>query len=122
MKIAITSENGNGLNAPIAGHFGHAPVFTMVEIEDNKIIDVVSVENPFLQGHAPGQVPKFINEQGANGIITGGMGSRAITFFEEFGIKVYSFSSGTVDDAVKMLIDGKLETGKASCGGGDHGC
>ena len=37
MKLAIPSETDLGLMSMRSGHFGHAPYFTIVEIEDGKI-------------------------------------------------------------------------------------
>ena len=74
MKIAITAENNNGLESTVAHHFGHAPYFILVDVENGEVTASQSVGNPFLNGHAPGQVPGFIKEQNADVMLSGGMG------------------------------------------------
>ena len=39
MKLAVPSETDAGLESIRSGHFGHAPYFTVVEIEDGGTFD-----------------------------------------------------------------------------------
>ena len=59
MKIAVTAETNNGLDSMVAQHFGHAPFFILVDMEDNEVCAVQTVANPFATGHQPGQIPGF---------------------------------------------------------------
>ena len=81
-----------------------------MDIEDGKIKDVNSVANPYYASHGePGQVPAFIRDQGANVMLAGGMGGRAVAFFEQFGIEAVTGASGNVKDAVEAYLGGKIE-------------
>jgi predicted Fe-Mo cluster-binding NifX family protein len=108
MKIAITAENNNGLESMVAQHFGHAPYFILVDVEDGQVTATQSVANPFVNGHAPGQIPGFIQEQHADVMLSGGMGGRAIQFFEQAGIQAATGASGTVRQALESYLGGKL--------------
>ena len=108
MKIAITAENNNGLDSLVAQHFGHAPFFMLVEVENGKVTAVQGVANPFAEAHQPGQIPGFIHEQKADVILSGGMGGRAIEFFEQAGIKAATGASGTVRQSLGNYLRGKL--------------
>ena len=114
MKIAITAENNNGLESVVAQHFGHAPYFILVDVEDGQVTSTKSVANPFVNGHAPGQIPGFIQEQHADVMLSGGMGGRAIQFFEQAGIQAATGASGTVRQALENYFGGKL-TEAAPC-------
>ena len=114
MKIAITAENNNGLESLVAQHFGHAPYFILVDVEDGQVNSTQSVANPFVNGHAPGQIPGFIQEQHADVMLSGGMGGRAIQFFEQAGIQAATGASGTVRQALENYFGGKL-TEAAPC-------
>jgi predicted Fe-Mo cluster-binding NifX family protein len=114
MKIAVTAENNNGLESTVAQHFGHAPFFILVEVEDGEVSTTKGVANPFVNGHAPGQVPGFIKEQNADVMLSGGMGGRAIQFFEQAGIKAATGASSTVRQALENYLGGKL-TDAAPC-------
>jgi len=101
MKIAITAETDAGLDARVAGHFGQAPHF-------------VTLANPFQSGHQPGEVPAFIRSHGAEVMVSGGMGVRAIRIFEQVGITAATGAAGTVGQAVTDYLAGRL-TGASPC-------
>ncbi len=113
MRIAVPSDSG-GLDAAVSPHFGRCPYFVLIDLEDGDIQRVQTLENPFFGSHEPGQVPGFMHSQGANVMLTGGMGSRAIHFFGEFGIQPVTGASGTVHHALKQYLSGDL-TGAAPC-------
>jgi len=108
MRIAVTAETNNGLESVVAQHFGHAPFFIIVDMEDEKVKTTQGIENPFAVKHDPGQIPGFIREQDANVMLSGGMGGRAIKFFEEAGIQVATGASGSVRQALENFLGGKL--------------
>ena len=108
--IAICTESGR-----VAQHFGRAPEYIFVTIEDNKVIEKKALNNP---GHSVGSVPQFINAQGATSMITGGIGRRAIDFFAQYGIEVIKGINGTVDDTIAKILDGTLEGGENICSPG----
>lgn len=109
MKIAVTAENDNGLDSMVAQHFGHAPYFMLVDVENGEVTAVRGVANPFAEAHQPGQIPNFIQQQKADVILSGGMGGRAIEFFEQAGIKAATGASGTVRQALEHYFGGKLK-------------
>ena len=109
MKISVTAENNNGLESTVAQHFGHAPFFIMVEVENGEVTTAQGIANPFAEAHQPGQIPAYIHEQKANVILSGGMGGRAIDFFEQLGIKAVTGATGTVRQALENYLGGKLK-------------
>ncbi len=114
MRIAISAENNLGLESEVAHHFGRCPFFALVEVDQNEIQSVSVIDNPFYAGHQPGQVPGFIKEQNADVMLSGGMGGRAIQFFNQFGIDTATGASGTVKHAVTEFLSGNL-SGTAPC-------
>ena len=115
MRIALSTDDDRGLDAVLSYHFGRCPYYTLVDVEGKEVKETMSVPNPFYGEHGqPGQVPAFINSQGAQVIIAGGMGSRAVDFFQQFGIEPVTGVSGKVKDAVEAYLDSKL-SGAAPC-------
>jgi len=112
MKIAISTDSGN-----VCAHFGRAPEFTFVTIEDNQVLKKEVLQNP---GHSVGSIPQFVTQQGAKYMIAGGMGRRAEDFFNRYGIEVIVGVTGKIDDVIKKILDGTLEGGESLCapGGG----
>jgi len=107
MKIAISTDNGS-----VSAHFGRCPEFTLVDIENGKVLKKEVFPNP---GHSPGAIPKFLHEKEARAIIAGGMGMRAAGFFEELGIETIVGISGTIDSVVESLCNGTLKGGESLC-------
>lgn len=115
MRIAVSTDTDQGLEAPVSPHFGRCPYYTLVDVEGQTITSVKTVPNPYYPDHVPGVVPEFIHMQGANVMLTGGMGQRAVAFFEQFGIQPVTGAGGTVREAVGQFLKGQL-TGAAPCG------
>lgn len=107
MKIAISTDADS-----VSAHFGRCPSFTIVDVEDGKVVKKEVVDNP---GHQPGFIPQFLHERGVECIVAGGMGMRATGFFNEFGIKTIVGVSGRVDEVIEKLAKGTLEGGESLC-------
>ena len=68
------------------------------------------IDNPYYAQHQPGMVPGYIHQQNAEVMISGGMGRRAIAFFQEYGINTATGASGTVKAALEDYLRGNLST------------
>ena len=66
MRIAISTDGGT-----VSAHFGRCPAFTIVDIEDGKVLHKEEISNP---GHHPGFLPRFLHKKGVNcnGTLEGG--------------------------------------------------
>ena len=117
MRIALASEDNQGLKGSLSAHFGRCPYYTIVDVEDNTASKVAVIENPYFNSHAPpGVVPQFIKEQGAQVMIAGGMGPRALEYFKQFGIE--TIATGTQENVEKVLnayLGGEI-VGASGCG------
>ena len=109
MRVAISADDPNGLDSVVSPHFGRCPYYVLVDVEGQEVKAVQVVDNPYYGQHAPGAVPGFIHSQGVNVMLTGGMGRRAIGFFEQYGIEAVTGASGTVRHALKCYLDGQLQ-------------
>ncbi|NUU96590.1 dinitrogenase iron-molybdenum cofactor biosynthesis protein [Marinitoga sp. 1135] len=106
MKIAIPVLEDNGKSSPISEHFGHAPYFAFITLNDNSY-EVEVIKNP-LEEHGPGDIPNYLNDKGVNMLVVRGIGGRAIAFFEQFGIQVIRGADGTVEEIIEALKEHKL--------------
>jgi len=107
MKVAVANEQGK-----VSGHFGHCLGFQVYEIDGQKIMGNVFLENP---GHKPGFLPQFLSEQGVDIIIAGGMGERAQKLFNEKNIEVIVGVTGELQIAIESFVEGKLESTRSVC-------
>lgn len=112
MKIAIPMTNGN-----LSSHFGHCEQFALIEVDpDSKTIRDRQILTP--PNHEPGAYPRWLDELGANVIITGGMGPRAQSLFTQNNIKVVVGAPNEEPERiVEAYLDGSLSTGTNEC---DH--
>jgi predicted Fe-Mo cluster-binding NifX family protein len=113
-RIAISADDSNGLDSVVSPHFGRCPYYVLVDLDGREVSDVSAVENPYYGQHRPGAVPGFIQSQGANVMLAGGMGRRAIGFFQQYGIQAVTGAAGTVRHALEQYLDGAL-AGAAPC-------
>lgn len=113
-KIAIGVLDANGLEAQISPHFGRCPYFALADVEGKEVLGVEMISNPFYPNHEPGQIPEFIHRQGAQVMLAGGMGGRAVAFFREYGVEPATGAAGTVRESLERYLGGGL-SGAAPC-------
>ena len=112
MRIAIPLADGK-----LAMHFGHCERFALVDA-DTETKAILGKEEVVPPPHEPGLLPPWLAGQGAQVIIAGGMGQRALQLFAQNGIKVVvGAPSESPEDLVTAYLDEALETGGNVC---DH--
>jgi len=109
MRVVVSADDSNGLDSVVSPHFGRCPYFVLVDLEGRDVQAVHAVSNPYYSHHQPGQVPGFIHSQGASVMLTGGMGGRAIAFFQQYRIQAVTGASGTVRHALEQYLGGGLQ-------------
>ncbi len=121
MRIAVSVDTNNGLDSVVAAHFGRCPYFALVDVEDGEIQSTQVIDNPFYAQHQPGEVPRFVQDQGADLMITSGMGGRAIEFFRQAEVGVACGASGTVREAIAAYHADQLQGAVACRESQEHG-
>lgn len=107
LRIAVASEREQ-----VTEHFGHCVNFNLFDVENDEIIRQQSIPNP---GHRPGFLPNFLNDQGVNVIISGGMGGGAIDIFNDKNIEVVVGARGDARAATEAWIRGGLKSNGSVC-------
>jgi len=108
MRVVVSADDNKGLDSVVSPHFGRCPYYVLVDLEGREVKEVSTVANPYYDHHQRGQVPGFIHSQRANVMLTGGMGSRALGLFEQYGIEAVTGASGTVRHALEGYLGGNL--------------
>lgn len=124
MKIAVTYENGQ-----VFQHFGHTEQFKIYSIEGGKAASAAVVDT---NGSGHGALAGFLQQEGVDTLICGGIGGGARQALTEAGIQLFGGVSGSADEAVAMLLSGNLAYDpEAMCSHhgehhgdacGNHGC
>ena len=108
MKFAIPMTKGK-----LTTHFGHCQEFALIEVEEDEIKNQKVLIPP---PHAPGVLPRWLGEVGANVIIAGGMGQHAISLFNENNITVAIGAPALEPESlVKSYLNDTLTTGSNVC-------
>jgi predicted Fe-Mo cluster-binding NifX family protein len=112
-KIALPMENGL-----LCAHFGHCQTFAIVTVENNVITEVKELVPP---EHVPGLYPKWVAGFGVTDVITGGMGQKAITLFNQQNIN--AFVGAPIKPAKELVTDflaNKLNLSANYCNHNEH--
>lgn len=122
MKLCFPVERNEGLESPVYGHFGSAPMFVVV---DTGTREVNLVANRDLH-HAHGACSplKALGGQAADGIVVGGIGAGALMGLNRAGLKVYQAVGGTIADNLAMMDQVELPelTADQVCSGHGNSC
>ncbi len=105
MRVCIPTMSNKGLDDTVGEHFGRVPTYTIVDSETNAV-NVVENTSDHMGGQ--GHPPEIIKQAGADVMLCGGLGRRAIARFAEQQIEVFVGAVGTVAEAIEMWKAGKL--------------
>ncbi len=105
MKICVPTSGLGGLDDEVGQHFGKVPTYTIFDTETN---GVRVIENTSEHRGGVGLPPELISLAGADVMVVSGLGTRAVSMFESFGIRVYVGAHGTAKQALRMFQEGLL--------------
>ena len=113
MKIAITSQ-GTSLDSEVDPRFGRARYILLVDSDtfDFEVIDNKDNFNAFKGAGI--QAAQLVSEKGAEVLLTGYCGPNAFKAMKAANIGVANDTSGTIKEAVKAYMDGKLPLADAA--------
>lgn len=121
MKVCVPSLDDGRLDADVSPHFGRAPNYTVYDADEN----AVEVHENDGKHHGGNQSPpQIVAATGADVLVCGNLGQKAVERFDAMDIDVYCGSEGTVGEAIDQFEADELEEalpGGDHCGGhGDH--
>ena len=112
MRIAIPLADGR-----LSLHFGHCDQFALIDA-DSESGAVGTPENVEAPPHEPGLLPRWLAEKGADVVIAGGMGRRAMDLFAQQGIEVIvGAPSDDPETIARAYVNRTLAPGSNVC---DH--
>jgi len=118
MKIIFPTDENMGYLSKRGAHFGKAKFYTIITLEDKKIIDVEVVVNSGHDSGACGNAVSNITSLKPDALVVGGIGASPAQGFAEAGLDVYVDTiSPTVESSIKLFVENKLKTidGKGTC-------
>jgi predicted Fe-Mo cluster-binding NifX family protein len=118
-RIMMPVEDEAGLDAQVAHHFGRAPYFAIVELDENqKTLKVKTEPNRSEHmGGALGHSHESFLALKPDVVVAYTMGPGALSTFQNAGITILKATENTVKGNIESFKDGKL---KELAGGCEH--
>lgn len=119
MKICVPSMGKTGLEDQVGQHFGKVLNYIMYDTESS---EVSVIPNTSEHNGGVGLPPELMSQKGVNVMLCGGLGTKAVAMFEQYGIEVYVGAQGTIWDALKAWETGRLQkaTMDNACSSHEH--
>ena len=109
MKIIVPTNEDKGLLSKMGAHFGKAPFYTIVEIDNKEIINVEVVKN---QGHANGGCSNAVANIlsfNPDALIVVGIGPNPAAGFLNAGLNVFVDKESVIlEESINKFIENQL--------------
>jgi predicted Fe-Mo cluster-binding NifX family protein len=117
MKLAVTAQ-GTELSSPVETRFGRAPYFVLVDTETGQFTAYDNSQNVNAPQGAGIQSAQAIANLGADVLLTGTVGTKALATLQAAEIPVYLGVAGTVTQTVNAFRAGRLTLAKQASAAG----
>ena len=107
MKIAF-STSGDNLQSPLDGRFGRARRFLIYELEAESFELIDNAPNMQAVQGAGIQAAQAVIKSGAEAVVTGHCGPKALRVLTAADVKVYHSEAPTIADALEQYRLGQL--------------
>ncbi|RLI45625.1 dinitrogenase iron-molybdenum cofactor biosynthesis protein [Candidatus Bathyarchaeota archaeon] len=115
-RIVIPVSSEGGLNARLSEHFGRAPYFAVIDIDEKShIVNQQIVPNTSEHFGGVGRPPDRILQFKPDVLITYGMGPRALAIFQDARVAVLRANANTVRDVITAYNKDELEELTEGC-------
>lgn len=111
MKVAIPTDEKKGLDSAITPVYARARFFIISTLEDDKIVsnELVPVEALADLKGVTGAPAFMLAGKGVEAVIVQGIGEKERVALVGNAIRVFLGAKGTVSDALRQFMDGRLE-------------
>ncbi|MCW4011105.1 MAG: NifB/NifX family molybdenum-iron cluster-binding protein [Candidatus Bathyarchaeota archaeon] len=121
-RIVIPVAEDNGLDAPLSEHFGPAPYFAVVDLnEAGEVLEVKTIRNTSKHEEGTCQTPSYVAELKPDVVVVYDMGPKALQAFHDAGITVMKTEAETVNQLLVAYKAQKLEELIEGCPHAHHG-
>lgn len=104
MKCAIPVDTNQGENSIVGQHFGKVPYYAIWDSETEKLEIIENMSN-----HRGGVgLPMEFLAKICNVVICKGIGAKAVSLGNQFGLQIFMGATGRVKDTISLFKEGKL--------------
>lgn len=121
MKVCFPIEKDDGLASAVYGHFGSAPMFLLVDTENNQATTIANADSH--HSHGACKPMQALGGEQVDGIVVGNIGAGARIQLQRSGLRVFKAQGATVRENIeKITLDTLPEFGDHdNCSGHGHG-
>jgi len=107
--VCVPSACPGGLESLVSDHFGHSDCFSLVEVEDRRLVRAEGIAGyDHGQGGCLGTVG-YLRSHGVDVVLVRGLGRRPLAGLLEQGIQVFHAGDAVhVEEAVRAYVQGRL--------------
>ena len=116
MRVVIPVLDERGLDAQLSEHFGRAPYFAVIDLDENgNVSNQRTVPNVGEHFGGSGQRADSILQLKPNAIITYGMGPRGLSIYQGVRVAVLRANANTVGEVIAAYNRDELEELTEGC-------
>jgi predicted Fe-Mo cluster-binding NifX family protein len=120
-RIVVPAATQEGLKANLAEHFGRAPYFAVVDLNDNgEVVNIKTVSNVGEHAGGMGYTHDHILGLQPTAIIVYGMGPRGLNTFQSACVAVLRATAKTVGEVVTAYKNDQLQELTEGCQHAHH--
>jgi len=120
-RIVVPIVSDSGLDSKIAEHFGKAPCFAVVDLDEKGAVsNVKTMPNAGEHCGGQGQAHDNILKLKPNAIVVYGMGPRGLTTFQDAGVAVLRADGNTVREVIAAHNEDRLQELTEGCHEAHH--
>jgi predicted Fe-Mo cluster-binding NifX family protein len=120
-RIVIPTEDKCGLDAHLAQHFGRAPYYTIVDLDEkNNNIGIRTEVNKGEHVGGTGHPHEHLLALKPNIFVVQGMGPGCLSSLQDAGINVLKATGTTVKEIIEQFKEGKLGALSSACEHAHH--
>ncbi|MFC1505596.1 NifB/NifX family molybdenum-iron cluster-binding protein [Thermoproteota archaeon] len=121
VKIVIPIEESDEERSLIFPHFGRAPNFAIIDLNENGILTSIShIENTGEHFGGHGKAMTHVSALKPDILVVKGMGQRGLQAFQSMGITVLTGDVNTVREAITAYSNNRLVNLTKTCGEAQH--
>jgi predicted Fe-Mo cluster-binding NifX family protein len=116
VRIVIPVLDENGLNAKLSEHFGRAPYFLALDLDETgRVSSQSTIANTSEHFGGVGRPPDRILQLKPKALITYGMGPRALNIFQNARVAVLRANANNVREIIAAYNNDNLEELTEGC-------
>lgn len=121
VRLVVPSSEEKGLDSRLSQHFGRAPFYVVVDLDEKgNIISDSAIPNTSEHFGGVGVPPDRIIQLKPNALVTYGLGSKALAMFQTAGVAVLRTEANTVREVVSAYNNNELQELTEGCQHAQH--